>query len=82
MLSLLLALALAPNPMAGADQVVVVTPPSWNSTRATLYTFARDADGAWRPVGDASPVVIGRAGAGWGRGLNAAPTSAASTSWL
>lgn len=52
-----------------AQQMVVVTIPQWTSTHGTLHTYARDRGGDWQPVGQPSPVVIGRGGAGWGLGL-------------
>ena len=54
---------------ADARQLVLVTTPDWNSTKATLQTFTRAADG-WHSAGAPVPVVIGRAGAAWGIGLN------------
>jgi L,D-peptidoglycan transpeptidase YkuD (ErfK/YbiS/YcfS/YnhG family) len=54
---------------ADARQLVLVTTPDWNSTRATLQTFTRAADG-WHSATAPVPVVIGRAGAAWGIGLN------------
>lgn len=54
-----------------ARQMVLVTPADWNATQAQLRRFERDDDG-WHQVGDAVPVVLGRAGSGWGVGLNAA----------
>lgn len=53
--------------------MVVVVTPDWNATQATLRRYRRDAaDGAWIAVGDASPVVLGRSGSAWGRGLGPA----------
>jgi len=56
---------------ADARQLVLVTTPGWNSTKATLQIFTRAADG-WHGAGAPVPVVIGRAGAAWGVGLNPA----------
>jgi hypothetical protein len=54
---------------AEARQLVLVTTPDWNSTKATLQTFTRAA-GGWQSASAPVPVVIGRAGAAWGVGLN------------
>jgi len=54
---------------AEARQLVLVTTPDWNSTKATLQTFTRAA-GGWHSASAPVPVVIGRAGAAWGIGLN------------
>ena len=73
---LLAALALpvqAATPIDDARQLVVVTTDGWDADHGALRTFARDADGHWQPVMDATPVVIGRNGAGWGAGVNDAP---------
>jgi L,D-peptidoglycan transpeptidase YkuD (ErfK/YbiS/YcfS/YnhG family) len=65
---ILLALAVA-APWAGARQLVVVTTPSWSSTTGTLRRYARaDPTAAWKPVGAAVPVVVGKKGLGWGDG--------------
>lgn len=53
-----------------ARQMVVVTTPGWNVNHGTLRTYARMA-GGWKEIGTAAPVTIGKAGAGWGLGLNA-----------
>lgn len=45
----------------GADQVVVVTAPSWSSTTATLRAYERDGDG-WRQVVAATPARLGWSG--------------------
>jgi L,D-peptidoglycan transpeptidase YkuD (ErfK/YbiS/YcfS/YnhG family) len=60
-------------PWASAGQMVVVTTPGWDATAGEMRTFERDAAGAWRGVGSARPVVIGRTGAAWGIGLNETP---------
>lgn len=45
----------------GADQVVVVTAPSWSSTHATLRAYERTARG-WRQVVAATPARLGWSG--------------------
>ncbi|MDX1418831.1 MAG: L,D-transpeptidase family protein [Rubricoccaceae bacterium] len=52
-----------------ARQLVVVVTPDWESTEATLRRYERDG-GTWAAVGEPVPVVVGRSGLGWGRGLH------------
>lgn len=74
LLSLLLAAPLAAQPVpASARQLVVVTTPGWEATTGTLVRYARASPReAWRRVGTPVPVVVGRSGMGWGRGLHGA----------
>jgi D-alanyl-D-alanine dipeptidase len=54
------------SPLDGARQLVLVVTPAWDSTTGTLRRFARDdASGAWRAVGVAVPIVVGRTGVAW-----------------
>jgi D-alanyl-D-alanine dipeptidase len=56
----------APTPLDGARQIVLVVTPGWDSTAGTLRRFTRESDGdAWRPVGAAVPIVVGRTGVAW-----------------
>lgn len=59
---------------ARSQQLVLVTLPHWDADRGTLRTYMRDGRG-WQAVGAAAPVVVGRAGAGWGLGLHAPQTA-------
>ncbi|MEI6363144.1 MAG: L,D-transpeptidase family protein [Actinomycetes bacterium] len=45
-----------------AGQVIVVTAPSWRSTKGTLRTFERDGAGGWREVVRATPAWLGFGG--------------------
>jgi L,D-peptidoglycan transpeptidase YkuD (ErfK/YbiS/YcfS/YnhG family) len=58
---------------AHARQLVLVTIDDWNATHGTLRRYERTANGEWRAVDGVQPVVIGRAGAAWGLGLNDRP---------
>lgn len=77
--SLLLAACAHQPPDAGhaarawsdAEQLVLVTSADWNATTAELRRFDR-VDGRWVQVGDATDVVLGRSGSGWGIGLSPA----------
>jgi L,D-peptidoglycan transpeptidase YkuD (ErfK/YbiS/YcfS/YnhG family) len=60
----------AATPWHDARQMVLVTTAGWNANHGTLRTFARDG-GGWHEVRAATPVTIGKNGAGWGLGLNA-----------
>ena len=51
-------------------QLVLVTTPRWSATDGTLQRFERVPGGAWRAVSADVPVVVGRSGLGWGRGLH------------
>lgn len=74
-LGLLLLLALVPARTAlaleaGVRQVVVSVAPGWDSTQGTARRFERGADGgAWKPVGPSWPVLFGKNGLAWGRGV-------------
>ena len=61
-----------PNIAANAQQLVVVTTPSWDTTSGTLWRFTRtDARASWTPAGSPIPVVVGRTGLAWGVGFDA-----------
>ncbi len=63
------------QPWDDARQLVLVTPPDWNTSDAILQTFERTTHG-WRPASGKIPVVIGRAGTAWGIGLHPAQPGA------
>jgi L,D-peptidoglycan transpeptidase YkuD (ErfK/YbiS/YcfS/YnhG family) len=54
-----------------ARQLVLVTTADWNATTGTLHRYERDR-GAWREVGAAAPITVGRSGSAWGVGLHEA----------
>lgn len=56
-------------------QVIVATAPDWNSSRATLQCYQRAGAAApWQPVfSKAFPVLLGKKGLAWGRGVFAPP---------
>lgn len=57
------------SPFADSRQLVRVLAADWNSSDAVLQRYTRaQAAAAWQPVGDALPVMLGRAGLAWGRG--------------
>jgi D-alanyl-D-alanine dipeptidase len=51
-------------------QLVMVVTDSWNATSGQLTRWERAGQGAWKQVGRAVPVTVGRAGLGWGYGLH------------
>ncbi|HEY8966156.1 MAG TPA: L,D-transpeptidase family protein [Candidatus Methylacidiphilales bacterium] len=80
-LSFLAALLLAPLSLPaaaltdGSRQLVVVVSGALADSQATLKRFERDGDGAnapWKQVGADVPVLLGKQGMAWGRGLNPA----------
>jgi L,D-peptidoglycan transpeptidase YkuD (ErfK/YbiS/YcfS/YnhG family) len=60
----------ASDPMRASRQCVLVLAPNWNSTTGVLSAFERrEVNGAWRMRGSEIPVVLGKNGLGWGRGV-------------
>ncbi|MDZ7266787.1 MAG: L,D-transpeptidase family protein [candidate division KSB1 bacterium] len=56
---------------AACRQMILVLAPSFSATQGTLYKFQRrDSSAAWERVAQAVPVIFGRGGLGWGRGLH------------
>lgn len=60
-------------------QVIVATAADWNSPRAVLQCYERDsARSPWRPVlREGVPVLLGREGLAWGRGVFQPPPNGA-----
>ncbi len=54
---------------AGVHQLIVGTAPDWNSLHGHIQTFQRDGQGRWKAVGAPVPVLFGKNGLAWGRGL-------------
>jgi L,D-peptidoglycan transpeptidase YkuD (ErfK/YbiS/YcfS/YnhG family) len=67
-----------PSPLAGNDQLVTAVIDDWSATKATMRHWHREG-GAWKPVGEAWPAVIGHAGAAWGDGLHGSGAPAGRT---
>jgi L,D-peptidoglycan transpeptidase YkuD (ErfK/YbiS/YcfS/YnhG family) len=51
------------------EQLLVALAPDWNSAHGQLQRFARAGSGSWEPVGAPVPVLFGKNGLAWGRGL-------------
>lgn len=67
-----LALSAQRSPLAQAQQLIVVTTRGWNEVPGTLQRFERtNVRASWQAVGAAVPIVVGRNGLAWGRGVNA-----------
>lgn len=63
----------APAPPS-CRQLLRVETPAWSATTGTLTLWTRDKAGApWRQDGAAIPVMLGRNGLRWGRGLHTVP---------
>lgn len=51
-------------------QLLLCLSPDWDAPSGQLQRFERAAFDAWQPVGDETPVALGRSGMAWGRGLH------------
>ena len=61
---------------ADSQQLTVVITPDWDAPNGELRRYERaDGHAAWREVGEAAPVTVGRAGSAWGIGLHPAQSS-------
>lgn len=68
----------APLKLPQTKQLIVVTTPDWNAVSGTLQRYERASNNApWRPVGASIPIVVGRNGLAWGRGLHGEPQTLA-----
>lgn len=70
----LLVAALAPTPLAQAldpnvRQLVVGIAPNWDAMQGRIEFFRRDSGGAWQAVSGQTPVLFGKNGLAWGRGV-------------
>ena len=60
----------ANNPLQRTRQCLVVVSRDWNAKAGVLRAFERkDSRGPWQMHGPAIPVVLGKKGLAWGRGL-------------
>lgn len=56
---------------AGSSQLVIVTTGGWDEVSGKLQRYSRkDVNAPWKRVGSVIPVVVGKSGLGWGRGIN------------
>ncbi len=55
-------------PLDGVQQLIVSVAPEWNSDQGKLRLFNRVA-GKWQPASPAIPVLFGKKGLAWGRGV-------------
>jgi L,D-peptidoglycan transpeptidase YkuD (ErfK/YbiS/YcfS/YnhG family) len=51
------------------EQLIVGRAPGWNTMRGELQRFERSSGGLWRRVDEKVPVLFGKNGLAWGRGL-------------
>lgn len=67
-LFLLLAAMARAGGLDGVRQLVVSIAPSWDATAGTAQRYEREGRG-WRATGEPWPVLFGRDGLAWGRGV-------------
>lgn len=51
------------------EQLIVALAPDWDAMRGVLQRYERSGSGPWRRVGADVPVLFGKNGLAWGRGL-------------
>ena len=57
---------------AEVRQLILSIAPDWSSSKGTLQRFERGTDGPWTKIGEAVPVLYGKLGLAWGRGVRGA----------
>ncbi len=57
-------------PDEGPRQLIVGVASDWNSKQGVIQGFERDASGAWQPTLGPFPVMFGKNGLAWGRGIH------------
>jgi D-alanyl-D-alanine dipeptidase len=58
------------HPLHESRQCLIVITADWKATRGTLTAFERrNGEESWRPREQNIPVVVGKSGLAWGRGL-------------
>lgn len=63
-----------PAALVTARQMITVITDDWNSVTARLNRYSRPKSGeTWVGVGEEIPVVVGKNGLAWGRGLHSNP---------
>lgn len=64
-------------PYSQSQQAIVVTTKDWSAVPGTAQLFERKTPRSkWKAVGGSFPVVVGRTGLGWGKGLSEIPATA------
>ena len=58
-----------PSPLSGSRQLVLVTTADWSAVAGTMQKYARGSGTEWQPVGETIPIVVGRTGLAWGKGV-------------
>jgi L,D-peptidoglycan transpeptidase YkuD (ErfK/YbiS/YcfS/YnhG family) len=53
-----------------STQLLLCIAADWDSPAGELQCFTRSADGNWQPASAPLPVMLGRSGLAWGRGLH------------
>jgi L,D-peptidoglycan transpeptidase YkuD (ErfK/YbiS/YcfS/YnhG family) len=53
-----------------STQLLLCIAADWDSPAGELQCFTRSADGNWQPTSAPLPVMLGRSGLAWGRGLH------------
>ncbi len=53
-----------------STQLLLCIAADWDSPAGELQCFTRSADGGWQPAFAPLPVMLGRSGLAWGRGLH------------
>ena len=54
----------------GSEQLVVVSSDSFAASQGTFQRYERTGKNPWQPVGTPVPVLLGKNGMAWGRGIN------------
>ncbi len=60
--------------LASSRQLIIVTTKTWNAVDGELRRYERDdVKKDWRSAGEKIPIVVGRNGMAWGKGLHGEP---------
>ena len=57
------------SPLSGSSQLLLVTTSDWSAVDGTMQKYERRSGTEWQPVGQATPIVVGRTGLAWGKGV-------------
>lgn len=62
-------------PLENSRQLMVVVTENWRAHKGKINRFERESINAkWRKISNTKPVVVGKNGLGWGKGLHSAPS--------